>query len=722
MPVPPRYPHLLSSGRIGTLELRNRIVVTAMGASLAEPDGHCGERLVRYHEAQARGGAGLIITGVAGVAWPVGGNQTCQIAISEDRFLPGLEKLTQAVHAHGAKIAAQLHHGGLVGMEDMLAGRPIWGPSYPGMPSGDFTATFLPEELARAPFSRIREVSVKVMEPADIATVVAQFAAAALRARRAGFDGVEIHGGHGYLLGSFVSPHSNQRTDAYGGPLENRLRLLLEVLRAVRQAVGADFPVWCKLDSREEGQAGGITIEDAVRSAALLEAAGADAITVTAYHDAGQPLLHSASHTPHAPGLNLPFAARIKAAVTIPVIASGRVEPEVADARIAAGELDFVAMGRKLLADPELPRKLALGQPEAVRPCVYCYTCISAIYLGEPARCAVNPELGREHLQRPSAVSGRHVVVIGGGPGGMEATRRLAADGHRVTLLEQADRLGGTLRFASLGYPANERLLDWLQRAVAQSGAEVRLRTPATLALLQRLAPDAVVVATGARRGLPDIPGNDLPHVLSGDDMRQLVLGGSSPELARKLSWSTRLAAKVGAATGLTANLDFLRQATRQWMPLGQRIAIIGGELVGLELAEFLLERGRTVAVVDAAPRLGAGLTVVRRMRLLAELQAHGVQLFAGAADIRIGAAAVDFRDAGGHARAIEADQVIVAQGASGDLTLADQLAQAGFAVHAVGDCQGVGYIEGAMRDAAQAATRISQGAATVAETMAVSA
>lgn len=704
----PAYSRLLSPGRIGRMELRNRLVVTAMGASLAEPDGHCGERIRAYHEEQARGGAGLIITGVAGVAWPVGGNQVNQIAISDDRFLPGLVALVDAVHAHGARIAPQLHHGGLVAMEDLLAGRPVLCPSLPAPPSGDFTQAFLLEEIAAAPFSRIRDPQFRVMTAEDIQAVTAQFAAAADRAKRAGFDGVEIHGGHGYLLSSFISPKSNKRTDAYGGPLENRVRFLLEVIAAVRSAVGADFPVWCKLDSREVGSEGGITIEDAVRTAQMVEAAGADAITVTAYHDTGQPSLHSGSHTPHEPGLNIPFAARMKAAINIPVIASGRIEPEVGDRAVAEGALDFVSMGRKLLADPHLPRKLAEGHAQDILPCIYCYTCISAIYVCEPLRCAVNPETGFEYQRPPRRPAApKRIVVVGGGPGGMEAARRLDASGHDVVLLEKSDQLGGTLRFAALAYAPNERLLDWLRRQITQSGIDVRLGTEATPDLLRRLAPDEVIVATGAVRGLPPIPGHELPHVFSGEDMRRMMLGESSADLKRKTGLMIRLATKVGAATGMTGNLDFVRKATHQWMPLGRQVVIIGGELVGLELAEFLAERGRQVTVVDDVPRLGKGLTVVRRMRLLDELKAHGVALFPGASGIRIERDAVRFEAQGGAPERRAADHVIVAKGASGDLRLADELRSLGFSVHALGDATGVGYIEGAMRSAAQAAAAI---------------
>lgn len=697
--------HLLSTGRIGSMALRNRIIVTAMGVSLSEPDGHVGERLLAYHETQAKGGAGLIITGVAGVAWPVGAVQPNQTAISDDRFLPGLKTLTERVHRHGAKIAVQLHHGGLVaGYSSDAFDQELWAPCYPPPLKGDFIDYFLPEEMAGFSGKMPR---LKLLEPADIDQVVDQFGDAATRAKAAGFDAIEIHGGHGYLLSSFMSPKTNTRTDEYGGPLENRARLLLRVIAAVRNAVGADFPVWVKLDSVEVGKDGGITLDLAIEAARLVEAAGVDAITVSAYHDTGKGKLHSASNIPHEPETNIPAAAAIKAAVRVPVIASGRVEVEAADAHIAAGKYDFLAMGRKLLADPDLPAKLAGNAPEMIRPCIYCYTCVSTAYVRQPLRCAVNPETGFECEQVEPQRSGQHFVVIGGGPGGMEAACRLSDAGHRVTLLEKSARLGGTLRIASLAYPANERLLDWLVERVARSNITVRLETEANEDLLRSLAPDAVIVATGARRDMPDLPGNDLPHVFSGEDMRRMLLGEDSPELKRKTGLMTRLATKVGAATGLTANLDFVRTATKAWMPLGEHIVIIGGELVGIELAEFLHERGRHVTVVEPAPRLGKGLLLVRRMRILAELREHGVGLHGSASAISIAPEAVTFTDAAGATQQIRADHVIVAMGATGDNTLADHLRAAGFAVETVGDCNGVGYIEGAVRGGAEAAQRL---------------
>lgn len=696
------YPHLLAPGRIGTMELKNRIAVTAMGVSLSEDDGTVGERIIAYHEEQAKGGAGLIICGVAGVAWPVGAVAMQQTAISDDRFIPGLKRLTDRVHAHGAKIATQLHHGGFVAAYSHGRwGHPLWGPAVPPAPKGNFTEYFLMEELAG--LAGMKPPALKILEQEDIDLAVRQFADGARRAKEAGFDAVEIHGGHGYLLSSFTSPYTNTRTDKYGGSLENRLRLTLEVIAAIRAEVGPDYPVWIKLDSREVGKPGGITIEDAKEAARLVEAAGVDAITVTAYHDTGIGKLHSESNIPHIENFNLPATAEIGKVVSIPMIGSGRIEVNSAENAIAKGEVDFVAMGRKLLADPHLPRKLAEGTTEQVRPCVYCYTCVSAIYMGEPARCAVNAGLGHEFEGEPAAAAkgaGRHYAVIGGGPGGMESARRLAALGHKVTLIEKSDRLGGTLRFASLAYEPNERILEWLRREVREAGVDLKLSTVATPDLLRSLGVDAVIVATGAIRGMPPITGSDQEHVFSGDDMRRMMLGESSDELKRKTGLFTRIATKVGAATGATANLALVRKATHAWMPLADTVTIIGGELVGLELAEFLTERGRTVHVIEEAPRMGKGLTLVRRMRLLAELAEHGVGLHGGASDIAIGADTVSFTDAAGARQSVPAGNVIVAKGAEGDLTLANSLREAGFRVEAIGDATGVGYIEGAMRGA----------------------
>jgi len=291
----------------------------------------------------------------------------------------------------------------------------------------------------------------------------------------------------------------------------------------------------------------------------------------------------------------------------------------------------------------------------------------------------------------------------------MEAALRLDAQGHRVTLLEGTDRLGGTLQIAAMTYEPNQRLLDWLRGQIQASKVDVRLNTHGTPEVVSALKPDAVLVATGAKRSMPPIPGADLPHVFNGDDLRRMMLGQSNPELARKLSLTSRLATKAAAALGLTSDSEFVGKATRIWMPLGKRIVILGGELVGLELAEFLMERGRSVTVMEEASRMGSGLTLVRRMRLLEELKEHGVTLLPGASEIRIEEGRVRCKDASAADVAVDVDHVIVAKGTGGNPAVADALRAAGLDVHAFGDCTGVGYLEGALRGAADLVAELTR-------------
>jgi len=703
------FSHLMSPGRIGSLQLKNRIFMTAMGDNLAEEDGMCGARTRAYYAARAKGGAALLTVGSVSVGYPVGSNCQWQVALSGDRHIPSIRGVADVVHEHGAKLALQLHFGGLVAMTDMKEGRPVWCPSIPLPPKpGDVMDGFLLEEIANADFANVKDVSFKVMTAQDAEHLIQMFADAAARAKEAGADGVELHGGHGYIFSSFISPASNRRDDEYGGPLENRARLLLDTVRAVRSQVGQDYPVWCKIDEEEFGKPDGIKIEDAKKLAVLLQEAGVDAITASSYADQSQGKYHSGSNIPHKPELMIPGAIQIKSVLDIPVITSGRIEPEAADKYIGEGKFDFIAMGRKLLADPELPNKLKAGKPEEVRPCIYCYACVSQIYFSKNVKCAVNPETAfeRERAITPAEAK-KHIVVIGGGPGGMESARRLTLKGHKVTLLEQSDRLGGTVQFASIAYAPNERILNWLKRQVSELPIDVRLKTKATPELLKSLNPDEVVVAVGAVRTMPPIPGNDRPNVFSGDEMRHLVLGDDLDALKGKTSWTTRLAAKAGALTGVTKSPEMIREATKAWMPLGEHIVIIGGELVGLELAEFLAERGRKVTVVDEAPRLGAGIYIVRRWRALSEARDLGVSLLPGMKNIAIGNERVTFDDEDGQHHVVEANNVIVAKGAVGNMALADSLKAAGFKVHTVGDCNGVGYIEGAIAGAADVAVAI---------------
>ena len=696
------FPQLLAPGRIGSLTVRNRIIMAPMGSNYAEADGQCGERIQAYYEARARGGAGLLIMGVCSVAFPAGTAEPFQVGVSSDDFIPGLSRLAERVHQHGAKIAMQLQHAGKTSVRDMAEGRQLWVPSVPPVLQSDMMAALTPQELANFVSSMKRRAEgspIRVMDDADIAQMIDWFASAAERAQRAGFDGVELHAAHGYIIAGFLSAYYNQREDQYGGSLQNRARLLLQIIAAVRAKVGAQFGLWLRLDAQELHTPGGITLEDAKAVACMAQAAGVDAISVSASARIISGEVFTEAPLVHQPAGFMQWTAALKRSVQVPVIAVGRIEPEVAEAALKRGDCDFIAMGRKLLADPDLPNKLLNEQPASIRPCIYCYVCVSQIFVNERVKCAVNPMTGHEfeYLISP-ALTPRHVVVVGAGPAGMEAARVASLRGHRVTLLERSDRLGGTLFFAGLAYAENARLLDNLRAQVQHSSIDIRLNTLANPALLRDLGADQVLVAVGAERAAPCIPGAHLDHVWSGDELRRLMTGDRADEIAkRKLSLTQRAMMKAGSLAGITESSEALQKLSRVWMPLGKRVTIIGGGLVGLELAEFLIARGREVCVLESSGHLGRELAIVRRWRVLHEIGALGGQLITHASVTLIDARAVHYQLADGQHGTSPADSVVLAIGAQPDTRLLDELTRAGLEARSIGDCQHIGYIEGAI-------------------------
>jgi 2,4-dienoyl-CoA reductase (NADPH2) len=663
------YPHLLAPGRIGSLILRNRIVMTPMGSNLGEGDGSIGTRTHAYYAARARGGAGMVIMGSVAVAWPLSSVIPRQAAIAEESHVPGIRELARLVHAAGCKLALQLHFGGLMSTVDAAAGRPLWTPSVPApKPPGDMAHGILEEEFAAlaAPLASAAP-SYRVMTTQDIDTLVSLFAAAAERAQRAGVDGVEIHAGHGYIISAFLSPNSNHRTDTYGGSVGNRTRLLTDVIRGIRAAVGVDYPVWCRIDSKEYFQPEGITLEDAKVTAKLAELAGADAIHVSAYAEARHGVAHSSAHTPQKPDLLVPNATTIRAAVNIPVIAVGHIEPHSAERHIAAGDFDFVAMGRKLLADPELPRKL--GTPgELIRPCVYNYSCNSQIYIGGNVNCAVNPETGHEaEFAAVPAARAKRVVVIGGGPAGLECARRLAQRGHTVTVVERSARLGGALRVAAVCYEPFAGLLHWLLRSIEATEVDVRLGTAPSAQAIAELTPDLVVLALGSQPA-------------------------ESPAAPSQ---------QQDTAALLTQAAEGIVSAT---VPSGRQSVVLGNDVVALEIAAHLARHRHAVTVLDRGKEFGRGAPLVRRWRLLDDLRRMQVNLIGGAQQLTATPRTVSYRTHFGQVRTLPADQMISAGRVENRSELAAQLQELGIMTRAIGDCAQIGYLAEAMQAAARVA------------------
>ena len=713
-----KYPHLASPANIGALTLPNRFIMTAMGSNYAEADGSCGERLQAYYEARARGGAGLIILETTSIAWPAACSMPNMVGLSEDRFLPGLTSLVDRVHRHGSTIAAQINHSGKVAQEDIAAGRPLMVPSLPPKAGSGMFKLLTQGEIQH--FIKMagpdgKGARYQVMSEEDIADTVTQFADAAHRCQRAGFDAVEIHAGHGYVLAGFLSPHFNQREDRYGGSRENRARFLVEVIDAVKERCGREFPVLVRLDAKEFRIEGGITPEDFLVTAKLAQDAGADAIDVSAYGNTSIGIAFTEAPLVHEPNGYLAFARIAKQALDIPIMAVGRIELDDAERALADGDYDFVGLGRKVLAEPDLPKKVVEDRSDEIRPCIYCYICVSQIFINQPMICAVNADMGSEHDQLSliatdgsKPVQQRHIVVVGGGPGGMEAARRLAEYGHRVTLFEKAPDLGGTARIAALAYEPNGRLVDWLSAELKRLRVSVRLNTTLKAEDLSALQPDHVIVATGARREAPPLPGKDQRHVFDGEEMRSLLLGGKT-QAKSKLGLFSQLMVTAGQVTSATRSIGLVRWFSKLWMPVGERIVIVGGGLVGIELAEFLVERGRQVTVLDPAEKLAPELSIVRRARVIHELKAHGCTLLSRVTDIQCERHVVSYVHKDTVHRA-PSDTVILALGAEGDSTLANHVANAGFNVSTVGDCGHVGYIDGAIHSARQAVETILMG------------
>ncbi|MGI9589063.1 MAG: FAD-dependent oxidoreductase [Dietzia maris] len=688
----------MSPGRIGPMETPNRIVLPAMDMNVSE-DGEIEQREIDHYVARAAGGAGLIITGACAIAFPVGAASMKEPGLSDDKYIPGLKALADAVHAAGSKLCVQSTHHGKVARVDIANDRPLIAPSTPDY-DYDYSALAdsTGEELGRMGAATGGKKTVyKEMDHDDIAWLVDTWAEAADRIARAGADAIEIHVAHGYILGVFLNRRDNLRTDSYGGSLANRARLTCEVIAAVKARVGDKLAVLVRVSGEEYGQEGGLTLPEATEAAVLFERAGADAIHVTGW---GRNPFDNFTDgpLPDTIGAYVDNAAAIKKAVSIPVIAVGRILPEVAEKAIDDDKVDFAAMGRQLLADPNLPNKLAAGTPERVRPCINCYLCVAENFFDDTPFCAVNPALGNETLlPLTPAPTREHVVVVGAGPAGLESALVLTERGHRVTVLDKAERLGGTMWFSTLTNPDNEPLIRFFEAEVKRLGIDVRLKAEATVESIRALGADRVIVATGAKRPAPAIPGGDLPHVHTGDSLRATMLGTATADEA---GFFLRTVGRLGRLSTITKRPSWIRRLTKIALPMGKNVVVIGGSLVGLELAEFLAERGRKVTLLHESQQLGLPLAMPRRWTAVRHAKEHGVDIQRRVKVSHITESTVAWTDAKGRAQSAAADMVIYADGTTAAAPLADDLRASGIDCEVIGDAGEVGYIHGAIHSA----------------------
>lgn len=663
------FPRLFQTGRIGSMELRNRIVMCPMGMLLGNEDGTVSDNEAAFYEARARGGAALLLVGTVCVGYPEGTNHPRMPGASDDRFLPGMRRLAEGVHRHGAKLAAQLNYMGTYSYIDLEQGRGRLVPyQLPDPHPEPLVMMITPEEAAKmaGPFvAPTANLDYRIATEDDIDRVVGLYAAAAERCVRAGYDGVELHAGHGYIIDEFLSPR-NTRPDRWGGSLENRARFLLTVIAAVRERIGRDFPLWMRINSQERHHDVAETFEEQLQVIEMAVAAGLDAVHLTAYANTDVATAATDSYAPHVAGPLQDFAAQVRARVDVPVITFGRLEPHEAEGVLADGKADFVAFGRKLIADPDLPNKLAEGRTDDVRPCIYFYRCIGNIALRESTTCVANATAGREHdLQLLPTTTPRRVLVVGGGPAGMEVARLLDERGHQVTLREASPQLGGSLLLAGLLDPLIERWLGWEIRQLEQSNVTIELGARVEAASISDEF-DAVVVATGAKQKASPLPGEQ-------------------------------------RATSIDDLSDWLREDDDR---VGKSVLIVGQGKDAISLARVCATRGRLVTVVGSTPVFAPEVGGPGRFELVAELQRLGVRLIGAAVidDIASTSATVT---AGGVSEVVHADTVVTTTEVEPDLSLVSVIAATGKNVHSVGDCQHIGFIEGATRSALEVARTI---------------
>ncbi len=701
------YKNLLSTGKIGNLELKNRVVMTAMGVGAAGNDGTANKRVSDYYEERAKGGVGLIITEVTRINGAHGVAIPGQLGVNSDAHIEPLSKMVDRVHKHGTKIMVQLHHPGRQNLAAVATAWPMadaiakvfplwWKVLFKMMSMSGFDLEMMDKPLmvkANKMFMKpvlsasdvpcglggsfVHDQPTRALKKKEIKVLEREFIDGAVRAKKAGCDGVELHASHGYLIQQFLSPYTNRRTDEYGGSLENRMRFLLNIIEGIRKECGKDFPIIVRLTVDEFYDTiglknTGIQLKEGVEMAKRLEKAGIDAIDVScASYETLNCLIEPISKEQ---GWRAYLAAEVKKAVNIPVIAVGVIRtPEQAENLLASGNQDFIGLGRPLLADPYWVKKAEEGRADEIQRCISCVSCFESLEVnamsGEPCECALNPRNCRETLYNDKTIKPakkrKTVVVVGAGPAGLTAARECAKRGYKTVLLEKAPKAGGQLNLAA--QPPHKDKMNWaiedLVRGAEVAGVKIEYGVCATVEKIKSYKPYGVIVATGGTAIKPRIPGADGDNVCTVTD----ILNG-------------------------TVKLK------------NKKVAVIGSGMTGLETSELLCAQGNKVTIVEMADKIAPGLWTQHYMDVVPRLEEYGTKFIPGNKLVNISKDHIELEDKKGKKTSVDADFVVLSLGVRSVNDLVPELSKVCKKVRVIGDANAPGRILGATREGFRAA------------------